>query len=32
MWNESSRFHKNVYEDKEGNFADIPPKKDSALF
>jgi len=31
MWNESLRFHKNGYEDKEENFADIPPKRDSAL-
>jgi hypothetical protein len=30
MCNESLRFHKkNLYEDKEKNFADIPPKKDS---
>ena len=31
MWKESLRFHKNGYEDKEENFADIPLKKDSAL-
>lgn len=30
MWRESLRVHKNGHEDKEQNFAGIPPKKDSA--